>query len=134
MPLPRKLVYSISGGSNNNNSNNYYKKLSYTNFFLFGTGYAIASLICTLPIFLLVVFQRLSAGGIAQGSIVFLTYFLGMGLIMIVVSIAIGVSNQTLIKWLKRIGSKMNAITSIVLIFAGSYLIYYNLVVGRLLQ
>ena len=53
---------------------------------------------------------------------------------MIAVSIAIGISNQTFVKWLKRIGSKMNAITGIVLILAGSYLIYYNLVIGRLIQ
>jgi cytochrome c biogenesis protein CcdA len=136
IPLPRGLVYIISSGSsnkNNSNSNNG-KSLSYPNFFLFGIGYAIASLSCTLPIFLLIVFQGLSAGGIVQGSIVFLTYALGMGLVMIAVSIAIGISNQTFVKWLKRIGSKMNVITSIVLIVAGSYLIYYNLVIGRLLQ
>ena len=47
IPLPRKLIYSVSGGSNNNNSNNA-QSLSYTNFFLFGIGYAIASLSCTL--------------------------------------------------------------------------------------
>jgi cytochrome c biogenesis protein CcdA len=137
IPLPRGLVYIVGSGSNNNNSsnnNNNGKLLSYPNFFLFGIGYAIASLSCTLPIFLLVVFQGLSAGGIAQGSIVFLTYSLGMGLVMITVSIAIGISNQTFVNWLKRIGSKMNTITSIVLILAGSYLIYYNLVIGRLLQ
>jgi cytochrome c biogenesis protein CcdA len=87
---------------------------------LFGIGYAIASLSCTLPIFLLVIFQGLSAGGVTWGSIVFLTYSLVMGLVMIAVSIAIGISNQKFVKWLKRIGSKMNTITSMVLILAGS--------------
>jgi pimeloyl-ACP methyl ester carboxylesterase len=78
--------------------------------------------------------QQEQTGGIAQGSIIFLTYSLGMGLIMIAVSIAIGISNQTFVKWLKKIRSKMNTITGIVLILAGSYLIYYNLVIGRLIQ
>jgi cytochrome c biogenesis protein CcdA len=124
IPMPRALVYGSSNGNKNS---------GYTTFFLFGIGYAIASLSCTLPIFLLVVFQGLSAGGIVQGSFVFLSYALGMGAVMMAVSLAIGISNQTFVKWLRRLAPKMNVITSIVLILAGSYLIYYNLVVGKLL-
>jgi len=132
IPMPRGLVYG-SVASNNHYSSNGNKNSAYTNFFLFGIGYAIASLSCTLPIFLLVVFQALSAGGIVQGSFVFLSYALGMGAVMIAVSLAIGISNQTFLKWLRRLAPKMNVITSIVLILAGSYLIYYNLVIGKLL-
>ena len=62
-----------------------------------------------------------------------MAYALGMGSIMMAISIAISASNQTFIKWLRKIAPKMNIVTSIVLILAGSYLIYYNLVVGRLL-
>jgi cytochrome c biogenesis protein CcdA len=96
--------------------------------------YAIASLSCTLPIFLLVVFQGLSTGGIAEGSIVFLMYALGMGSVMIAISLAVTLSDQTFVKWLRRLTPKMNFITSILLIMAGSYLIYYNLIIGKLLS
>src|SRR5712691_311856 len=92
IPMPRALVYG-SVTSNNHNSSNTNKNSGYTNFFLFGIGYAIASLSCTLPIFLLVVFQGLSAGGIVQGSFVFLSYALGMGVVMTAVSVAISASN-----------------------------------------
>ena len=114
---------------------NDYKFISknYVKFFLFGIGYAIASLSCTIPIFLLVVFQGLSAGGVVQGSLVFFSYALGMGAVMTIISLAIAISNQAFVKWLKKLGPKMNIITSIVLILAGSYLIYYNLVTGKLL-
>jgi len=132
IPMPRGLVYG-SIASNNHYSSNANKNSGYTNFFLFGIGYAIASLSCTLPIFLLVVFQALSLGGIVQGSFVFLSYALGMGAAMIAVSLAISASNQTFLKWLRKLAPKMNLITSIVLILAGSYLIYYNLVIGKLL-
>jgi cytochrome c-type biogenesis protein len=125
----RGLIYNIHG----NHSTNDWKKPGYANFFLFGIGYSIASLSCTLPLFLLIVFQSLSAGGIKEGSIVFMAYALGMGSMMVAISLAISASNQTFIKWLRKIASKMNIVTSIVLILAGSYLIYYNLVVGRLL-
>src|SRR5712691_8302702 len=132
IPMPRGLVHSRIAGNDQYGSKGI-KNSGYTNFFLFGIGYAIASLSCTLPIFLLVVFQALSAGGIVQGSFVFLSYALGMGAVMIAVSLAIAISNQTFLKWLRKLAPKMNIITSIVLILAGSYLIYYNLVIGKLL-
>src|SRR5438128_1965888 len=129
IPSPRGIIYNIHG----NHSSNDWKKPGYANFFLFGIEYSIASLSCTLPLFLLIVFQSLSAGGIKEGSIVFMAYALGMGSIMVAISLAISASNQTFIKWLRKMASKMNIVTSIVLILAGSYLIYYNLVVGRLI-
>ncbi len=130
IPSPRGLVYSIHGSHSSNDG----KKPGYANFFLFGIGYSIASLSCTLPLFLLIVFQGLSAGGIREGSIVFMTYALGMGSVMIAISLAISASNQTFVKWLRKLAPKMNFITSVVLILAGSYLIYYNLVIGKLLS
>jgi cytochrome c biogenesis protein CcdA len=126
IPSPRGLLCTAKSGNEGG------KKPSFLNFFLFGIGYSIASLSCTLPLFLLIVFQGLSAGGIKEGSIVFLTYALGMGIVMIAISLAISASNQTFVKWLKKLAPKMNLMTSIVLILAGSYLIYYNLVIGKL--
>ncbi|MGC1928373.1 MAG: cytochrome c biogenesis protein CcdA [Candidatus Nitrosopolaris sp.] len=125
IPSPRGFFY--------NRSSNDGKEIGYPNFFLFGMGYSIASLSCTLPLFLLVVFQGLSTGGIMEGSIVFLTYALGMGSVMIAISIAISASNQTFVRYLRKLAPKMNIITSLVLILAGIYLIYYNLVIGKLL-
>jgi cytochrome c-type biogenesis protein len=127
IPSPRGLLYTSNSGNESG------KKPSFVNFFLFGIGYSIASLSCTLPLFLLIVFQSLSAGGIKEGSIVFMAYALGMGSIMMAISIAISASDQTFIKGLRKIAPKMNIVTSVVLKLAGSYLIYYNLVVGRLL-
>jgi len=127
IPSPRGLLYTAGSGNEGE------KTPGFLNFFLFGIGYSIASLSCTLPLFLLIVFQGLSAGGIREGSIVFMTYALGMGSVMIAISLAISASNQTFVKWLRKLAPKMNLITSMVLILAGSYLIYYNLVVGKLL-
>jgi len=51
IPSPRGLLYTT-------NSNESGKKPNFVNFFLFGIGYSIASLSCTLPLFLLIVFLR----------------------------------------------------------------------------
>ena len=129
-------VFGIIVYNKNTTTTNDYKFSSknYVKFFLFGIGYAIASLSCTIPIFLLVVFQGLSAGGVVQGSLVFFSYALGMGAVLIAVSLVIAIStNEILLKWLAKLAPKMNTITSIFLILAGSYLLYYNLVIGKLL-
>jgi glucan phosphoethanolaminetransferase (alkaline phosphatase superfamily) len=49
IPVPIGLVYG-SSASNNRYNNNGNKHSGYTNFFLFGIGYVIASLSCTLPL------------------------------------------------------------------------------------
>ena len=56
---------------------------------LFGAGYGIASLGCTLPIFLVVVTQAVAAGGLLNGIAVFVAYGLGMGGVLLVLSLAV---------------------------------------------
>lgn len=132
IPLPRDLLF-INNGNKNDNDNNKNNKPKYLKFFLFGIGYSIASLSCTLPVFLLVVFQGISTGGLLDGFLVFLLYALGMGTVMIGVSLAISISNQVFMRLMVKLSSKINFVTSVVLISAGLYLLYYNVVIGKLL-
>ena len=55
----------------------------YLSFFLYGAGFAIASLGCTLPIFLLVVASALKST-VFNGLLVFLIYAAGMSFFMII--------------------------------------------------
>ena len=76
----------------------------YISFFVYGMGFAIASLGCTLPIFLLVVTSAIKASGFFNGVIIFLTYAAGMSFFMILFSIGVALSKtiieKTLRKWL----------------------------------
>jgi hypothetical protein len=56
-----------------------------------------------------------------------------MGIVMITISLVISTSNRTFVRYLKKLAAKMNIIMSVVLILGGSYLIYYNLIIGKLL-
>src|SRR5438045_2467185 len=47
--------------------------------FLFGVGYAVCSLACTLPIFLVVAGSALAAHGVVGAAAQFVAYALGMG-------------------------------------------------------
>jgi cytochrome c-type biogenesis protein len=118
----------------NNEMHSGLKKIDYRYFFVFGIGYAIISLNCTLPLFLFLISQGISAGGLAQGSVIFLTYALGMGTVMTIISALVGISNQTFTKlYATKLAKHMNVITSVILILAGIYLVYYSLIAGKLM-
>jgi len=108
-------------------------KNKYASFFLYGMGFAIASLGCTLPIFLLVVTAASKAGGILNGLAIFLIYAAGMSFFMILFSLAVALSKTAMEKSLKRWMPYLYKLGSIIVILAGAYLIYNQVVLGRLL-
>ena len=117
------------------NRSNHRLKIDYRYFFLFGIGYAIISLNCTLPLFLFLISQGISAGGLAQGFVIFLTYALGMGTMMTIISTLLGISNRTFTRvYSTKLANNMNTITGVILILAGIYLVYYNIVIGKLMM
>jgi len=103
---------------------------SYKSFFLYGIGYAIASLGCTMPVFLAVVAGSFSTGGFTDGVAMFLLYTLGMSLFMIAVSIATAVSKGMVIKYINKGMPYIKKIGAIVIIGAGLYIMYYQLILG----
>jgi hypothetical protein len=57
------------------------------NVFLFGIGYAVGSLSCTLPVFLVVVGSTLATQGVLSSFSQFIAYSLGMGTILVAVTV-----------------------------------------------
>ena len=107
-------------------------KNKYASFFLYGMGFAIASLGCALPIFLLVVTAASKAGDILNGLAIFLIYAAGMSFFMIMFSLAVALSKTTMEKLLKRWMPYIYKLGAIIVILAGAYLIYNQVVLGRL--
>lgn len=104
----------------------------YASFFLYGIGFAIASLACTLPIFLLVVTTAAKAGGFLNGMLIFLIYAAGMSFFMILFSIAVAFSKTIIEKTLKQWTPYLYKFGALIVILAGVYLIYNQVVLGRL--
>lgn len=104
----------------------------YLSFFLYGMGFALASLGCTLPILLVIVAAAAKMHGILNGVMVFIVYAAGMGIFMVAFTIAVALSKKiveiTLRKWLPYV-YKLGAI---IVILAGFYLMYNQIVLGRL--
>lgn len=95
------------------------------NVFLFGIAYAISSLSCTLPIFLLVVGNALASRGPAASLGQFVSYGIGMGMVLVVVTIGAALSRGALARWLRGVSHQVHRISALFLIGAGAYLIYY---------
>lgn len=96
------------------------------NVFLFGIAYAVGSLSCTLPIFLLVVGGAL-AGGAGFGAAIgqFLSYALGMGVILVAVTIGAALVRGGVTRTLRQMLPHVHRVSALFLIGAGLYLIYY---------
>lgn len=102
------------------------------NAFLFGITYALASLGCTLPVFLVVVGGGLTSEGIVASLGQFLGYALGMGSVIFVVNVGAALFKRAMARWLRSVIPYAHRLSAIFLIGAGVYLIYYWLVQGDL--
>lgn len=100
-------------------------------YFLFGISYAVASLSCTLPIFLGLISSSLATGGVVQATGQFLAYALGMTFVITVLTIGIAVFKGAMVKQIRRIMPYVHPISAGVLILVGGYLIFYWLTEGE---
>lgn len=93
--------------------------------FWFGVSYAIASLSCTLPVFLVVVAGTIPQLGVLAGVLTFLVYGAGMAVLLLLVTIALAFGKQALIARLRQGSAAVNRIAGGILIAAGGYIVYF---------
>jgi cytochrome c biogenesis protein CcdA len=94
------------------------------NVFLFGLAYAAGSLSCTLPVFLLVVGTSLASVGVLASVSQFLSFGLGMGTILMVVTIGTVLFQGVLAGLVRAIIPHVHRLSALFLIGAGLYLVY----------
>ena len=93
--------------------------------FVFGLGYAIASLGCTLPIFLAVLASALATEGPVSAGGAFIAYALGMGIILTAVALGAVLVRGAVARRLRRAGHYLERASAVLLIGAGAYLVVY---------
>lgn len=102
------------------------RKMSVLGFFLFGIAFGATSLSCTLPIFLMVVGSSVAAGDFGGGFLQFLSYILGMGSIMQILTLGIAVVKEgVVVGTLRKILPYVQKISALLLLLAGGYIVYY---------
>jgi cytochrome c biogenesis protein CcdA len=103
-------------------------------FFIFGIAYGIAALSCTLPIFLVVVGSALAMKGFTSGLLQFVSFALGMGCVIAIVTIGSALFKETINRWLRRLVPVVARLSGLLLIFAGGYILYFWFIIGELLS
>ncbi len=91
----------------------------------FGVAYAIGSLSCTLPVFLVVVGGGLAAGSVLGTVTVFLAYGFGTATVLMLLSFATAGFREMLVRKIRRVLPYMSRVSGAVLVLGGGYITYY---------
>ena len=93
--------------------------------FWFGVSYAIASLSCTLPVFLVVVAGTIPQLGFVAGVATFLVYGLGMSTLLLLVTLALAFGKRALVTRLRAASQHVSRVAGGILILAGAYIVFF---------
>jgi cytochrome c-type biogenesis protein len=96
--------------------------------FVFGIAYAVASIGCTIGLFLATLFATRREGVVAGVANV-VAYGLGMALLVTALTVALAVANTGLLKVLRGGMRHVETIAAVFVVLSGIYLLYYFWVV-----
>lgn len=100
----------------------------------FGVAYAVASLGCTLPVFLVVAGSVFTGSGSFIDSVGrFVQYAAGMGLVLTIITVGIAAVRDQTVRFISRVMPVAETAGNVLLLFAGTYLIWYWTTRGDLL-
>lgn len=99
----------------------------------YGVAYALASLGCTLPVFLSVVATSFQLHGAVAATGQFMLFGLGMGIVLTAVTIATAFVGHGLTRRLRALAPHARLMTAILMWLAGAYVLYYWLTAERLM-
>ena len=95
--------------------------------FIFGIAYAIGALGCLFPLFLVVATQAMAAPSAMEGATYIFAYFSGISGMMIAAILLATFAKDFMMKYLRKILPHIETVTGWLLIFAGIYVIYYQM-------
>lgn len=99
----------------------------------FGLAYGLASLGCTLPLFLALLGTATAAGGPGSAIVAFALYGMGMATTLGVLTLLAGVMSVGILARFRAMGRFVSPIGAALLLASGAYVVYYWLTVGRIL-
>ena len=102
-------------------------------YFIFGLSYGLASLSCTLPIFLAVIGTSFSTATIWTSFAQFVLYALGMGVVIIALTLLMAIFKGAVIGVMRRAMPYIQPIGTWLMLIAGTYIVFYWLTIGNVL-
>ena len=89
---------------------------------VFGVSYAIASLSCTIPLFLSVVANR---PGPAASALTVVAYGLGMSTVLTALTLALALARESMVRKVRALLPHVQRVSGALLVAVGLYLVYY---------
>jgi cytochrome c biogenesis protein CcdA len=93
--------------------------------FIFGVSYAVASLSCTLPIFLSLVGGAIAARSTSVTLLAFLSYAAGMAIFVTGITVLVASGRQALMGRIRRLGRRLDVVSGAVMGLAGIFIVWY---------
>ena len=110
-------------------------QMNIPSYVLFGISYGLASLSCTLPLFLAAVgFVAGQSSGWLDTAINLLFYAAGMGTVILALTLGMAVARTVLVRWLRKAMPYVGIAGAWLMVVAGTYIVYYWLTIGDLFQ
>jgi cytochrome c biogenesis protein CcdA len=101
------------------------KSRDFRSIFTFGVSYAVASLSCTLPVFLTVVAGQVTQTNLISGLVTFLVYGAGMALVLVSLTVALALGRSSIVGRFRRAMQHVNTLSGVILIAAGVYIVWF---------
>jgi cytochrome c-type biogenesis protein len=93
--------------------------------FSFGVSYAVASLSCTLPVFLSVVVGSISSSNFVSGFLTYIAYGAGMSALLMGVTLAVAFAKQGIVGRLRSMLRHVQRVSAGFLVIAGVYITWF---------
>jgi cytochrome c-type biogenesis protein len=94
--------------------------------FVFGVSYAVASIGCTLPLFLGAVAGTMTRDSVVEGVMVFGVYGLGMTLVLLALTVAVALARTSIVRFLRGAQPYVGRVAGGLVALAGAYVAYYG--------
>jgi cytochrome c-type biogenesis protein len=92
-------------------------------FVAYGVAYGLASMGCSLPVFILVVVEGATAGGLIDIFVLFGTYSAGAAAVIIPLTLTLSLAESLIHEKLTKILPYMKRLNAAILVLAGAYMI-----------
>ena len=93
--------------------------------FLYGVSYAVASIGCTLPLFISAVLNSVERDGFATGVLNIAAYGVGMGVMLAALTVTLATARTGLLTWLRKLMQHLDQVAGAFLVLTGTYLCWY---------
>lgn len=94
--------------------------------FVFGVSYAVASIGCTLPTFLVAVSGTMERESFVDGVVVFGIYAAGMALVLTALTVSMALARTSVLRLLRSAQPYIHSISAAFVTLAGLYVAYYG--------